>query len=193
MFGEEFGRYKDRLFRDAEFRNQQAECPLCGQNVKDRVETIYQSLIDDLYKVYRWCGEHQRHEFDMKDIRHLLGQINYTRFGNLARYGGIVYKHGKAKYGINMARAKEFFAGTRKIPVQITINQLTNEIIESHYVDIHHFPQLHELLTKEGLYDPHKKLYENEKQKVPVAAVIGAAAPSGSAASARPQTGGTLW
>lgn len=198
MFGEQFEEYKTRLFGDTEFRNLQVDCPLCGQNVQDRTVTVYQSLIDDLYTVYKWCGERQRHEFAMKDIRHILGQVNYTRFGDLVRFGGIVYKLGKAQYGINMARAKEFFAGQRQIPVQITLNQLTNEIIDSQYVDVHHFPKLTELLTKEGLYDPHKKLYEkpkpNETQKVlsPVA-VFSAAAPSGSAVSARPQTGGTLW
>lgn len=191
MFGPAFEAFKQRLLTDSDFRNAQADCPLCEQKVQDRKVALYQSLIDDLYKVYCWCGEHATHEFTMKDIRHLLGQINYTRFGDLVRFGGIVYKLGKAHYGINMARAKEFFAGQRKIPVQITLNQLTNEIIESNYVDIHHFPTLQSLLTKDGLYDPHKTIQNENQNQNPVRTDL----PTGSPNSDPDKSGqaGALW
>jgi len=90
----------------------------------------------------------------------MLCKNNYARFGDLVRFGGIVYKTKdddgnkvKAKYGLNMKRAKEFFSGQREIPVQITLNQITNEIIDSHYVKVNDFPTLNNLITAEGLYD----------------------------------------
>jgi hypothetical protein len=52
-----------------------------------------------------------------------------------------------------MARAKEFFHGYREIPVQITLNQITNEIIESKYVKVNEIPQLVTYLGEHGLYD----------------------------------------
>jgi len=57
-----------------------------------------------------------------------------------------------------MGRAKEFFAGARQIPVQITLNQITNEIVDAHYVSIKDFPSLNSLITAEGLYDYEKLL-----------------------------------
>ncbi len=79
------------------------------------------------------------------------------------RFGGIVYKPKvdgkacKAFFGINMIRAKEFFKGDRQIPVQITLNQITGEIIESRYVSVGEFPSLKELL-KDGLYNQQQDL-----------------------------------
>jgi hypothetical protein len=148
------------LKTDQIFRNEMKHCLLCGHTIADRKVTLYRELIEALYEVYKWCGKNKRHEFSTKDIRHLLSRNNYARFGDLIRFGGIVYKpknaageSHKAQYGINMTRAKEFFAGEREIPVQITLNQITNEIVDAHYVKINDFPKLNELLTKEGLYD----------------------------------------
>ena len=160
---QEIDNMKELLKTSQVYRNEIKNCPVCGQNVADRKVTLYRELIEALYEIYKWCGKNKRHEFSTKEIRHLLSRNNYARFGDLIRFGGIVYKPknaagetSKAHFGINMARAKEFFAGAREIPVQITLNQITNEIIEAKYVKINDFPKLNELLTKEGLYD-----YEN--------------------------------
>lgn len=141
-------------------RNEMCKCPLCNQNIKDRKVTLYKGLIDALYQVYCWCGKNKCHEFRTKDIKHLLGKNEYARFGDLVRFGGIVYKpkdeynqSHKAEFGLNMARAKSFFIGEYEIPVQITLNQITNEIIDSTYVKINDFPELSKLLDENGLYD----------------------------------------
>jgi len=156
---------KEQLKIDSDLRNKIKICPVCGHNIADRTVTLYRELIEALYEVYKWCGKNKQHEFSTKEIRHLLSRNNYARFGDLIRFGGIVYKpkneageSHKAQFGINMARAKEFFAGAREIPVQITLNQITNEIIDAHYVKINNFPKLNELLTKEGLYEYDKQL-----------------------------------
>jgi hypothetical protein len=146
-------------------RNEIEFCPVCGANIKDRTVSLYKGLIDALYKIYCWCGEKRRHEFETKEIKHMLGMNEYARFGDLIRFGGIVYKpegenktHEKAHFGINMGRARDFFKGEYKIPMQITLNQITNEIIEATYVKVSDFPELLELITEKGLYDYEKVL-----------------------------------
>jgi len=165
-FKEEFGLYKQSLLDDSDKRNKLHHCPLCNTSVADRTVSLYKELIDALYRVYKWCGEKETHEFETKDIKHLLGKNEYARFGDLVRFEGKIYKPKnaegktrKALYGMNMERAKEFFNGERKIPLQIVINQMTNEMIESHYVYIDAFPELHQLLTREGMYDSQKKMF----------------------------------
>lgn len=142
-----------------EKRNEIKRCPCCNGNIEDRKISLYKELVNSLYKVYVWLGERRIHEFEMKDIKHLLGKNEYARFGDLVRFGGVVYRpkedgnSRKAFYGMNMARAKEFFAGTRTIPVQITLNQITNEIVSQ--VDCYYdeFPSLVDYLKQHGLFD----------------------------------------
>ena len=141
-------------------RNQVADCPLCNSSIKDRNVALYKELINALYKVYCWCGEHKTHEFETKQIKQFLGKNEYARFGDLVRFGGVVYKpkdddgkSRKAWFGMNMKRAKDFFSGTTAIPLQITLNQITNEIIDEKRVRVNEFPMLVKLLDKDGLYD----------------------------------------
>lgn len=133
-------------------RNNIGFCPLCNANIKDRTVALFKELVDSLYSVYCWCRKNQIHEFSMKEIRCFLDRNCYARWSDLCRFGGIVYKVDKTQYGINMERAKAFFNGTYKIPVEIVINQITGETISRKDVDITHFPKLRERLNNEGLY-----------------------------------------
>lgn len=152
---------KERLKIDPELRNQLGRCPCCNSNIEDRHVTLYRGLIKALYSVYRWCRQNHKHEFRTKDIKHLLGKNEYARFGDLTWFGGIVYKpkpNRKAWFGINMTRAREFFEGTRQIPLQVLLNQITNEIVESKYVSVGEFPELKDLLSADGLYNEQLRL-----------------------------------
>lgn len=154
--------FKERLLTNSAFRKEIKNCPICGQSVLDRSQSLYKSLIHDLYKIYCWCGEKRKHEFEIKEIKHLFSNhVNYTAFNRLDRHGGLLYnaknpstgREKKGFYGLNMARCKEFFQGKRVIPMWIVINQLTNEIIDRKDVTINEIPELVELLNKEGVYD----------------------------------------
>ena len=153
----EIGEY---LAKTPEERNRLKRCPVCNSNIEDRVVSLYRGLIRTLYDVYCWLGEHKRHEFNIKDVKHLMGKNEYARFGDLVRFGGLVYKpkdesgkSHKGEFGINMARAKEFFAGERKIPMYVVLNQITNEIIESEYISVSEFQELSSYIDENGLYD----------------------------------------
>jgi len=142
-----------------ENRNELGFCPYCDSNIKDRKVALYKELINSLYRIYCWCGRERKHEFEVKEIRQFLGKVEYTRFNNLVRFGGILYKpkiNGESKralFGINMKRAKDFFNGKSDIPVQIVLDQITNEIIGEIRCKVDEFPELHLLLTTNGVYD----------------------------------------
>ncbi len=150
-----------------ENRNECGKCPLCNGTVSDLPISIYAELAAQLYVVYRWCGEHQRHQFQMKDIRHLLDKNGYTRFASLIRCSnGILYRPGdedgenlpKGHYGINMGRARAFFRRERTIHLSIMVNQITGEktVVRDVYVD--QIPPLKAMLDKDGLYDYERML-----------------------------------
>ena len=153
----------DRFHAEKEYihkkRNVLKKCPYCNSAIQDRKASLHKQLIDALYRVYCWCGKNRKHEFHTKDIKHLLGKTEYNRFGDLVRMGGIIYRpkvEGKSKkafYGIHMGRAKEFFNGQRDIPIQITLDQITGEILGEVRGKIGEFPDIQAFLTKEGLYD----------------------------------------
>lgn len=155
---------KERFEKEKAFihdnRNKMEHCPYCNHNIKDRKVALFKELIDALYKVYVWCGKNRQHEFQTKDIRHLFDKTQYNRFGDLVRFGGIIYKpkrYGKSKkalYGINMARAKEFFHGQRDMPLQIILDQITGDIVsEAKRGKVNDFPELSKLMGVDGLYD----------------------------------------
>lgn len=140
-------------------RNDLGQCPYCEGNIKDRTIGLYKGLIDALYGVYCWCGKNRIHEFHTKQIKGMLGKNEYNRFGDLVRFGGIVYKpkrngkSEKALFGINMARAKEFFNGTRDIPLQIVVDQISGDILSEVRGKVGDFPELSSYIKANGLYD----------------------------------------
>lgn len=149
----DFENYKQAVLRD---RNILKRCPVCNASIEDRTISLYKGLVNALYQVFRWCEQRKTNEFKTRDIKHLLGKNEYARFGDLVRFGGIIYKSQKAEYGINMDRARMFFSGYYEIPVQITINQITNEVISANKVSISDFPELYQMLKQDGSYDYQK-------------------------------------
>jgi hypothetical protein len=139
-------------------RNEIKACPLCNHNIEDRKIAVYEELVVQLYRIYRWCGENRRHEFKMSDLRQFLDHNGYARFNDLIQCSnGILYRPDKDRkrgnYGMHMARAKEFFAGIRPIHLQISINQITGEWVILREATVDEIPSLNEILTKEGMYD----------------------------------------
>lgn len=145
-----------------ENRNEIKRCPMCDHNVEDRQIAIYEELVNQLYAIYCWCGEHKIHEFKMGDIKHLLDKNGYTRFNDLIQCSnGILYRPvsdegaalKKGHYGMHMARAKDFFKGGRTIHLQISMNQITGDWKVLKEVKVGEIPQLRMLLDREGIYD----------------------------------------
>lgn len=129
-------------------------CNTCGHEhtISEREIAMYRGLISSLWFVLKWCEDKGVHEFSMKDIRHTLGQVNYTRFGDWVYFGGLVYKHEKSKYGINIERCREFFAGRRTIPRAVYKNPVTHTITKDDELYIHQFPHLTAFLDENEQY-----------------------------------------
>lgn len=122
--------------------NKQA-CPTCGQSVNTREIGLYRGMVDALLEVFKWCETKGKHEFQRKEIKHLLkddGQI--ARFGDWVMFGGLVYKEGKGHYGLNMERCRNFFAGKYDIPSAVFKDPLTGEITPGEKKPINKIPKL---------------------------------------------------
>jgi hypothetical protein len=142
-------------------RNELCRCPFCNGNIADRQITLYAGLIRTVYEIYKYLGKNQKHEFNVKEVKALMSKNDYARFGDMVKFGGLIYKpkdesgkSHKGMFGMNMQRTKEFYRGERQIPVTIMLNQITNEILESNYVTVKDFPELHYQLTVDGEYNP---------------------------------------
>lgn len=77
-------------------------------------------MLQSLYRISKWCYYKGVHEFTRKDVKHLFhSESESARFGDWVWFGGLVYKKGKGKYGLNLERCEEFFRGERTIPLRI--------------------------------------------------------------------------
>lgn len=106
-----------------------------------------------LWEVYKWAIEHGVHEFERKDIKHLFKNENDSaRFGDWVMFGGLVYKHKKAHYGLNMERCDEFFKGKYQIPTVIWKNPVTGELRKEDYRFIEGIPSIMKYLDTDRSY-----------------------------------------
>jgi hypothetical protein len=129
-------------------------CPTCGQSVNEREISLFRELISAWIEVFKWCEEKNKFEFDRKQVKHLIRTDNIiARFGDLVWFG-LVYKNGKAHYGINRQYAIEFITGKRKVYTRVYKNPLTKEIkkYEEDCKFIHEFPKLGTLLDENKEY-----------------------------------------
>lgn len=111
-------------------RNELKKCPCCNAGIEDRTISLNTSMVQALYAVCKWCTEKDIHEFETRDVKHLWSKTQYATFGDLVWFGGLIYKNGKANYGINLDRARAYFKGDTIIPLYVTLNQITNEIVD---------------------------------------------------------------
>ena len=72
-------------------------------------------------------------------------------------FGGIVYKHGKGHYGINMGRCKDYFRGKYMIPIYVLKDPITGDVEQGPDVPVYQIPKLATQLNINGEYEP---LYE---------------------------------
>jgi hypothetical protein len=131
---------------------QDGKCPNCGHRVARREISLYKGLYEALVKVYQWCKENKTHTFKMHDIRHLIGQINYTRFGDWVYFGGLIYKEGKANYGMNIERTEDFLFGSKIIQISGWKDPITGEFTPARWGNKKDIPGLQEFLDDNGLY-----------------------------------------
>lgn len=127
-------------------------CQTCGHIIDDREICLYSGLVKALWEIFKLCKTKNRHEFKMKEIRHLLGRNEYARFGDWVLFGGLVYKLEKASYGLNMERCNEFFANRLKIPTTQWKNGITGELTIKEYGYARDIRGLIQLLDSEKMY-----------------------------------------
>lgn len=125
-------------------------CLACGHIIERRQIALYSGLVYTLWRVFEWCKQKGRHEFQTKDIKHFFNLNSSARFGDLVMFGGLVYKDKKAHYGLNMARCEEFFAGRYKIPEWVLKDPITGNITQGPDITLSEVPHLDKFLNQDG-------------------------------------------
>lgn len=107
--------------------NDDKHCPTCGQMVKEKPYHLMSFMVKDLWKIYKYCKENNRHEFKRSELNIVLidskkGATNTgANFGNWLLFGrGMMYRptsykgrpvKGKGYWGFNLERIEDFFRG----------------------------------------------------------------------------------
>lgn len=128
-----------------------ATCPTCGQSVNEREIGLFSGMAEALFRVWKWCKEKNRHEFERKEVSHLFrGESEIARFGDWVFFGGLVYRPTGKKgiYGINVERCDKFFAGQLQIPTVVYKNPLTKELRYDHYGTLGQLKNLRDFLDE---------------------------------------------
>lgn len=132
----------------------------CGHKhcIDLREIALFSGMVLSLAKIYKWCVEKERHEFQRKEINHLLTDGNKSaRFGDWIYFGGLVYRPKPTKkgtWGINLQRCEKFFSKASVIPTRVLKDPITGEIEKFDYKHEDQIPGLHKFLDANGLFDP---------------------------------------
>lgn len=130
----------------------------CGHRhcVDKREIALFSGMVISLAKIYKWCVEKNKHEFQRKEINQLITDGNKSaRFGDWIYFGGLVYKTKiklRGTWGLNMERCEKFFSGQSVIATRVLKDPITGEIEKFDYRHESEIPNLHQFLDENGLY-----------------------------------------
>ncbi|MDD5068060.1 MAG: hypothetical protein PHN89_00465 [Candidatus Pacebacteria bacterium] len=121
--------------------------------LEKREVALFRGMVESLALIYDWCMEKGKHEFQRREIEHLLvGGSHKARFGDWVLFGGLVYKDEKGHFGLNMDRTEEFLFGTRIIPIRLWKDPLTGRITPIAWGNRHDIPGIQEFLDEKGIF-----------------------------------------
>ena len=127
-------------------------CEHCGHLITGpRIISLYMGLVVALFDVFKWCEEKEVHEFEMAQVKHLLGKNEYARFSDLALFG-MVYKRAKGSYGLPIARLGGFFAGLDSMPIELEKEPKTGFLTQKRWAKINEIPSLVNFLDQNWQY-----------------------------------------
>ena len=120
----------------------------CGhRHIIDKREiALFDGMGEALARVYKWCKEKGKNEFQRKEIEHLLLDGNQkARFGDWVFFGGLAYKGDKkGDWGINMNRCEKFFANQKAIATRVLKDPMTKQMEKLDYELSKEIPGMHE-------------------------------------------------
>ena len=138
-------------------------CPTCGKGhtISNRPIPMTRGKAMALNRIFRWCHEKGRHEFQISEIDHLLGKSSYANMSTLIHFGGLVYRPSKSVdkayfgsgwYGLNMERCAKFFNNDYAIPKIVYRDMVTGEYMhdENDKVLFNKIPNIQKFIDKEG-------------------------------------------
>lgn len=132
-------------------------CPTCGHSHRtdEREISLYKGMVRALWRVFLWCQREGKHEFQMKEVRDLITRIEYARFGDWKKFGGLVYSPpglAKGHYGLNLERCEAFFRGEYEVPIRVWKDPVTGNLRPEDYTMVNKVPELWKMLNEDGDY-----------------------------------------
>jgi hypothetical protein len=141
-------------------------CPTCGQTVNEQKITFASYQAYTIKKIHQWCKGVGRHEFQKKEIKHLINDVESANLAYL-KWFGLLYRpegapHGT--WGINLTRVEDFLAGRHPVYTVIWKNPLTGQLSFEDQRYIHEIPHLKTFLDENDNYiaeyrEPQTKLF----------------------------------
>lgn len=133
----------------------------CGHRhcIDKREIVLYDEMVFTLARIYKWCVEKEKHEFQRKEIKHLMNSENDTaRFGDWVYFGGLAYKVPKngithGNWGLNFKRCQDFFSGQTTIPSRILKDPITGKVEKFDHRHVDEIPKLRKFLDENGLFN----------------------------------------
>lgn len=124
--------------------------------IDKREISLFKGMDVALAKIYKWCLENNRHEFQRKEIEHLLIDGNQkARFGDWVLFGGLVYKgEKKGDWGLNIGRCEMFFNNKKAIATKVLKDPITGEIEKFDFRFCKDIPELYTFLDENKLFNP---------------------------------------
>lgn len=117
-------------------------CPTCGQSVNKREISLYKGLVSGLYRVWRYCEEHDTWTLNMKTIREVLGQVDYSRFNDWKRFEPEMVWGKRSEYNFNKGLMRQSFTGRRQVCVRMLKDPLTDTLDRVEFDYLRNVPSL---------------------------------------------------
>jgi hypothetical protein len=134
-------------------KQEKNRCPHCGHIIDKREIAIFKGMVESLALVYDWCMVKGRHEFQRKEIEHLLvGGSQKARWGDWVLFGGLAYKDEKGHWGLNLPRTEGFLFGSMPIPIRGWKDPLTGQFTPSAWGNKNDIPGLQGFLDEKGIF-----------------------------------------
>ena len=95
------------------------KCNQCGQTINTRKITLYSGMVHSLAKVYGYCWDKRRRTFARREIKHMLSQNEFARFGDWIEFGLLQRNKKKGNFIMHMELTRDFLRGEEKIPTEL--------------------------------------------------------------------------
>lgn len=138
----------------AETKNREI-CSCCGQTINRRELVLNKTLVRALVDVYEYCLRNNKYEFARKEVKsiflHSGTETMGATFGDWIFFSsGLVFKHGRGHWGLNLDRVRLFLQGKMEVATRIAKRNGQSEVEVLERGNVWSVKGIHELCNTAG-------------------------------------------